>query len=140
MFAPAGSGSAFFNYKKSHSIVLLTDCDAYYKFTLVDNGDSGRHSDGSVYANSKLGHAIENNSLNIPRESRVGSKILPYVFLANDAFGLKCHLMKPYPFTSHDTEKRIFKYRLSRGRCIIENAFGIAASRFRVFHKPLIAT
>ena len=30
-----------------------------YKFLLVDIGDSGRKSEGSVYANSHLGYAIE---------------------------------------------------------------------------------
>ena len=66
MFAPAVQSSSFFNYKKTHSIVFLGVCDANYKFTLVDIGDSGRQSDGSVYSNSKLGYAIENNLLNIP--------------------------------------------------------------------------
>ena len=39
-------------------------CNANYEFTLVDIGDSGRQSDGSVYANSHLGYAIESNYLN----------------------------------------------------------------------------
>ena len=120
--------------------MLLTVCDARYKFTLVHIGDNGCQSDGSVYADSSLGHAIENNLLNIPKDSRAGTKILPYVFLADDAFGLKLHLMKPYPFTSHAIEKRIFSYRLSRWHHVIENAFGIAASRIHVFHKPIITT
>ena len=63
MFAPAGQASSFFNYKKTHSIVLLEVCDANYKFILVDIGDSGRQSDGSVYANSNLGFAIERKLL-----------------------------------------------------------------------------
>ena len=54
MFAPAGQASSFFTYKKTHSIVLLGICDAKYKCTLVDIGDSGRQSNGSVYANSHL--------------------------------------------------------------------------------------
>ena len=36
-------------------------CDAHYKFILLDIGDSGRQSDGSVYNNSYLGYAIDNN-------------------------------------------------------------------------------
>ena len=36
-------------------------CNAKYQFTLVDIGDIGRQSDGSVYGSSHLGYAIENN-------------------------------------------------------------------------------
>ena len=38
--------------------VLLAVCDTNYEFTIVDIGDSGRQSDGGMYANSKLGYAI----------------------------------------------------------------------------------
>ena len=79
MIAPAGQASSLFNYKKTHSIVLLGVCDANYKFTLVDIGDSGRQSDGSVYANSNLGYAIENKLLNVPPDAKVtgSTKVLP---------------------------------------------------------------
>ena len=39
---------------------------------MVDIGDPGRQSDGSVYHNSLLGYAIENNVLNIPKHAVVG--------------------------------------------------------------------
>ena len=88
MFQPAGSGSSFFNYNRTHSIVLLGVCDAKYKFILVAIVDSGRQSDGSVYNNSYLGLAIENKRLGIPKDSqlRKSNKILPYVFVGDDAF------------------------------------------------------
>lgn len=141
MQAPAKSGSTFFNYKKTHSIVLMAVCNAKYEFTLVDIGDSGRQSDGSVYANSHLGHAIECNKLNIPKPAQLpnSDKVLPYVFVGDDAFGLKMHMMKPFPFQNLSLEERIFNYRLSRTRRIIENVFGIATSRFRIFRRPIIA-
>ena len=102
MFAPAGSGSSFFNYKKTHSIVLLGVCDAKYKFILVDIGDSSRQTDGSVYHYSHLGFAIEDKKLNIPKDSQIRhtNRVLPYVFVGDDAFGLKRHMMKPYPFAT----------------------------------------
>ena len=75
-------------------------CDAKYKFTMVDTGDTGRQSDGSVYANSHLDYAIENGLLDIPQPFKLpqSERILPYVFIGDDAFGLKNHLMKPFPF------------------------------------------
>ena len=138
--APARSGSAFFNYKKQHSIVLMAVCSALYRFLLVDIGDSGRQSDGSVYQNSNLGYAIENNLLNIPQASKLpnSKSVMPYLFVGDDAFGVKPHMMKPYPLQNLPIDKRVFNYRLSRARRVVENVFGIAASRFRILRRPII--
>ena len=140
--APHNSGSAYVNYKKTHSIVLLAVCNAKYEFTVVDIGDSGRQRVGSVYNNSHLGFAIENNTLNLPdpdvADSNPENK-LPFVFVADDVFGLKCHMTKPYPDHNIPLDERIFNYRCSRARRIIDNAFGIATSRFRIFRRPIIA-
>ena len=139
---PARSGSSFFNYKKTHSIVVMAICNARYQFTVVDIVDSGRESDSSVYANSNLGYAIENKQLKLPGEKKLrnSQRILPHVFVGDDAFGLKPHMMKPYPSQNLPIDQRVFNYRLSRTRRIIENVFGICASRFRVLRRPIIAS
>jgi hypothetical protein len=41
MQAPARGGSDFFNYKKTHCVVLMAVCNADYEFLLVDVGDAG---------------------------------------------------------------------------------------------------
>ena len=119
----------------------MTVCDAKYKFTLVDIGDTGRQSDGSVYANSILGYAIENGLLNIPQPSKLPQsvRILPYIFIGDDAFGLKNHLLKPFPFHDLFLAEIVFNYSSSRARRVTENAFGVAASCFRFLHRPMIA-
>ena len=91
MEAPARAGWDYFNYRKTHSIVPLAVCNADYEFLLVDIGDAVRQSDGSVYANSKLGHAIDKNLLNAPSPEKIrnSSDLFPYVFVGDDAFGLK---------------------------------------------------
>jgi hypothetical protein len=47
--------------------------------------------------------------------------------------------MKPYPGTHEKgSNERVFNYRLSRARRVVENVFGIISSVFRMFQKPLL--
>ena len=141
--APSNSGSAFYNYKGMHSIVLLAVCDAHYQFIVVDVGDTGRHSDGGVLSNSEFGAALEANSLSLPPKKPLGKSLstpIPFVIVGDAAVPLKQNMMRPYPGRNLPEPQAVFNYRLSRARCIIENSFGILASRWRIFRRTLIAT
>jgi len=72
--------------------------------------------------------------MDLPEPKEVGGKLLPHVILSDDAFSLKTYNMKPYPGKFLPMDQRIFNYRLSRGRMVVENAFGILAARWRIFH------
>ena len=138
---PLRGGSMFFNYKKFHSIVLMAVVDANYKFTMVDVGDYGRLSDGSVFSSSQIGIAMEKKLLNMPSSSLLpqSSTECPYVFVGDDAFPLKPYMIKPYPRGEIRLHEKIANYRFSRARRIVENAFGIATSRFRLFRRAITA-
>ena len=109
------------------------------KFIYVDVGCNGRISDGGVFRNSTFSEALEQNTLNIPPAEPLPVRIFPcpYVIVADDVFPLKTYLMKPHNSKELDLDKRMFYYRLSRVRRIVENAFGILANRFRVFLSPI---
>lgn len=113
--------------------------NANYQFTMVDVGANGRISDGGVLYYTKFWEKFENNTLNIPLPSCLPNtnETYPYVFVADEAFSLKCNLMKPFSQHELTNDRRIFNYRLSRARRVVENAFGILASKFGVFQKPI---
>lgn len=141
MQSPAHSGSEYYNYKKSFSIVLLALVDSNYNFIFAEIGSQGRISDGGVFRNSQLWQRIFSNNLNfpMPRPLPGGTTDVPYVFLGDGAFALTTHVMKPYPGSHNEgTPKRIFNKKLSSSRVVVENAFGILASRFRIFRKPIL--
>ena len=136
---PPNSGSLYFNYKHSFSVVLLAVVDADYKFIYVDIGCNGRVADGGVFRNCSFSKALEDNTLHIPPPEPLPNQSvsIPYMLVADDAFPLKEYLQKPYAQAGLTRENRIYNYRLSRARRIVENAFGILANRFRIFGAPI---
>lgn len=138
---PINAGSTFYNYKGCHSIVLLALVDADYKFTAIDVGSYGRNSDGGIFSKSTIGKMLENKTLNVPEDVPLVTNGIPqpYVILGDEAFPLKRYLLRPYSrcHLGENEPNKIFNYRLSRGRRVVENAFGILAARWRCFRKSL---
>ena len=125
---PVGAGSSFYNYKHTHSIVLLAIAGPNCECIFADIGSNGRMNDAGIWNKSKLRSKIENNELDLPKPKCLpyGSVELPHVFV-DDAFGLKTYRMKPYAQRGLTTERRVYNYRHSRARRISENLFGIIA-------------
>jgi hypothetical protein len=126
---PKNTGSLYYNYKNQFSIVLLALVDDNYNFTCIDVGSYGSRSDGGIFGKSALQAAIEQNKLDLPENS---------VIVGDDAFPLKEYMMKPYPRRVNQCLKeRVYNYRHSRARRIVGNAFGILATRFRIFFRVI---
>lgn len=100
--------------------------DDNYCFRYVNVGCNGRFSDGGVFQNCEISKALENNLL--PNGGFI---------VGDDAFPLKPYLLKPYSRKQLTLSEKIFNYRLSRARRIVENTFGILVGKFRVFEKPI---
>lgn len=134
---PSGSGSYYHNYKGFFSVVLLAVVNAKYEFIYVNTGSNGRVSDGGILQETDFLEALTKNTLNIPPSRKlVGTEVaLPYVFIGDAAFPLMENILKPYPQKNITRDEKIFNYRLSRARRVVENAFGILSSRFGVFQR-----
>uniref|UniRef100_A0A8C6LI08 DDE Tnp4 domain-containing protein n=1 Tax=Nothobranchius furzeri TaxID=105023 RepID=A0A8C6LI08_NOTFU len=119
---PANSGSTFYNYKSRFSIILTAVVDTNYRFVYASAGTQGRASDAGVFAHSDLREAMDTGTLIVPPDATLPGtdSTMPYVLIGDEAYPL-----------------RIFNYRLSRARRVVENAFGILANRFRVFRTTI---
>ena len=134
---PKNSGSIYYNYKGFYSIVMLALVDADYKFIWLDVGSTGCNSDAQIWNSCELLEILQeqdpNKKIGLPQPEpiREGDRDVPYFIVSDDAFALRTYMMKPYSKRKMTKEEKIFNYRLSRARRIVENAFGILANRFR---------
>ncbi|XP_066455030.1 uncharacterized protein [Eleutherodactylus coqui] len=133
---PPGSGSRYFNYKQYCSVVLLAVADSDDRFVLVDIGAYGSTADARFFRTSRIFQQLLSKQLALP-----GPRLLPgssgptapFVIVADEAFGLSTHVLRPFPRRGLDTRRRVFNYRLTRARRFVECAFGILTSKWRVF-------
>lgn len=139
---PINISTDYDNYKNFPSIVLFALVDANYKFLFVNVGSKGRISDGGVFKNTILYRKLENCQLNIPEAQILQIPYImkiPYFILGDKAFMLTKYTMKPFEGNPEaGSKERVFNYRLSRARRVVENAFGILSSVYRVLRKPIL--
>ena len=113
MQPPPEAGSHFFNYKYTHSIVLVAVAGPDYECLYADVGTNGRVSDGGVWSKCSLAKALENGEIiNLPPPKCLpfGTKEAPHVLVGDDAFALKSYLMKPYPQSGLTEDRRVYNY------------------------------
>ncbi|XP_077371324.1 putative nuclease HARBI1 isoform X1 [Festucalex cinctus] len=127
------SGSPKHNYKGYSSIVMLAVVDSQYKFMYLDVGCIGSKSDAGIFKHSEFYTALEEGVAAVPPPEPLpgDDHPTPYFFVGDDSFPLKHWLITPYTTGNMTKPERVFNYRLSRARRIVENAFGILSHRFR---------
>ncbi|KAL7387696.1 hypothetical protein ABVT39_027602 [Epinephelus coioides] len=107
----------------------------------MDVGGYGRTSDGGILANSAFGQALRSGTLDLPADHLLPGADhrgpQPHVFVADEAFPLRRHLMRPFLGRTLPRDRGLFNYRLSRAWLMVENAFGILASQWRRYRRAL---
>ncbi|XP_060854873.1 uncharacterized protein LOC132932501 [Metopolophium dirhodum] len=119
--------------------MAISDADG--NFLAIDVGEYGRNSDGRVFREGSIGQAIIQKTLDLLQPSCLQGENnkppFPYYFVVDEAFPLLENLMNPYPRRQLNNTKRIYNYRISRGRKSIECAFGMLATKFRILNTPI---
>jgi len=76
-----------------------------------------------------------------PQPTLANGVPLPYVIVGDEAFPLSKYLLRPYSGRGDlNKEQKIYNYRLSRTRRMIESSFGILCSQWRILRRPIDTT
>ena len=68
----------------------------------------------------------------------MGGVEVPVVLIGDSAFRMSRYMMKPFPYTPNQPNiERLYNYKLSKSRRVVENAFGQLKARFRKIGKGL---
>lgn len=92
-----------------------------------------------VWSNTELAARVQEKTAGIPGPCCLPGTAIEtnHVLLGDEIFPLDLHLMKPYSKKELNDNRRVFNYRLSRGRRTIENAFGILCARWQILNKNM---
>ena len=84
-----------------------------------------------------FGKLLENSKLNIPDPwvlpTDAEGLSVQFVLVGEEASALSKRVLRPYPNKMLTYLKRIYVYRLSRARRMVECSFGILAKKCRIF-------
>ncbi|XP_068126508.1 uncharacterized protein [Hyperolius riggenbachi] len=137
---PAATGSVYYNYKKYFSLVLMAVVDPNLKFIYVDVGAYGSSHDSAVFQHSRFGLKLLTGQMTLPAPRPWPDRQhppYPCVFVADEAFALSEHVMRPYAQRDMSLKKKVFNQRLTKARQVVECAFGILSNKWHIFHTAL---
>ncbi|XP_048346587.1 protein ALP1-like [Sphaerodactylus townsendi] len=122
--------SAYMNRKNVASVLLMAVCDSKGRFFSANIGQPGRNHDGFAFRECNFTSAMDRGAFleSNPTQTIQGVDV-PTIVIADGAFPMRKWLLKPYS-PAHNTLERNFNRRLSKARCVIEQAFGRLKSRW----------
>ena len=97
--------------------------DADYKFLYVALGGNGAASDAGIFNETDLKQPLGDEAIGLPPPDPLSNSDQPcsYFLVGDDAFALKPWMMKSLPLRTIRVQERIYNYRLSRARRVVEN-------------------
>uniref|UniRef100_G3MTI8 DDE Tnp4 domain-containing protein n=1 Tax=Amblyomma maculatum TaxID=34609 RepID=G3MTI8_AMBMU len=132
---PEEHASDYINNKGWYSTILLAIADHKYRFLYTNVGSPGRNHDAGVFESSSLPGILASHLFRAEGKVVAGVTVEP-LLLADQAFPLQNHIMKPFPNPGPPgSPTGVFNYHLCRARRIVENAFGRLKARFRILLK-----
>ena len=134
--SPVDYPADYFNRKGFHSIIMQGMVDNLGRFTDVCIGWPGRVHDARVFVNSSLYHRGQQGTLFPGWKQTICGQDIPLLVLGDPAYPLLSWLLKAYIDNGSLTaQQKLFNYRLSKARVVVEHAYGRLKGRWRCLLK-----
>jgi len=62
---------------------------------------------------------------------------MSFVIVGDESFAVPQHVSRPHPTRNLDVARRIYNYRLTGARRMVECAIGILCNKWRIFHRAI---
>ena len=123
--APTDNHTDYYNCKGWYSVVIQGVVKYQYQFTDVYVGWPGSVHETHLLAHSTLFKKASEATLLPSTTKCINGTDVPLHLVGDSAYPLTTWLMKPFPHNGQlSSQQRHFNYHLSRGRMVVENAFG----------------
>ena len=134
--SPVEYPADYFNRKGFHSIIMQGMVDNLGRFTDVCIGWPGRVHDACVFVNSSLYHRGQQGTLFPDWKQTICGQDIPLLVLGDPAYPLLSWLLKAYIDNGSLTaQQKLFNYRLSKARVVVEHAYGRLKGRWQCLLK-----
>ena len=121
----------YYNRKWFYSVIVQAIVDHNCLFRNICVGWPGSVHDARVFANSLLYHKVINKQLLQGDSMHVGGHDIPTLLVGDSAYPIQSWLMKPFAHSPKlSQEQKLFNYKLSRARVVVEIAFGRLKARW----------
>ena len=135
---PAMNHTDYYYRKGWYSIIAQAVVDHNGLFRDLCIGWPGSVHDARVFANSALYNKVTNGDLLQGQEFTVRGGTIPIFLIGDSAYPLLEWLIKPFPFSSSlSRQHKNCNYRISRGRVVVEMAFGRLKVCWRRLYKKI---
>ena len=138
IISPKVCPADYYNRKGWHSIILQGTVNNLGHFMDIYVGWPGRVHDARVFVNSSIFRKDEDKKL-LPNWTEVIAETdVPLVLLEDPAYPLLPWLIIAFLDNGHlSAEQKLFNYRLSKARVIVEHSYGKLKGRWRCLLKRL---
>ncbi len=132
IISPVEFPADYYNRKGFHSILMQGTVNHMGRFMDINIGWPGRVHDARVFINSSLYKKGDAGTLFPDWKRTISGQDIPVVVLGDPAYPLLPWLLKAYPDNGNLTcQQKLFNYRLSKARVVVEHAYGRLKGRWR---------